>query len=122
MLSLSRLLALSSNWYGVVLYDQKSDYECRFSQFMGLPVLSLKLTYQNLEKAIVGIQRKRYLSSKSVKNLTERQWMAVINSIDSNVLADNKSNRKTIYSHRKKGLDKLNVRNMHEFRCILSGC
>ncbi|EBC6662869.1 hypothetical protein C1B90_24060 [Salmonella enterica] len=123
VLSLSRLLPQYPHWHGIVLHDGISGTGCYFTRLTGLPVINLQQAEHDLETAIQEIGKQNTGSvSACVKNLTQRQWVAIRDSLDGYMPSDSKHNRQTLFTHRRKALDKLNLRHMHEFRRVVSGC
>lgn len=121
MLCMTRLISNSPGWKGIVFADENDVSSKKFSIITGLPIVDLSANIKVMRKAIIDVMNKKQrVSTRSVGKLTDYQWGAMISSLGGNVIPGIEDTKK-LYSYRASALNRINIKNIHQLRVLLSG-
>lgn len=121
-LSLMRRIDKMERWCIINLIDERIENEKKFAHLTGYPSVSLQSSLSifssMLEELLTNsIERKK----DSIINLTRAQWTVILSSLSDDYMIKTKK-KSSFYNHRTLGLRRINVKNTHALRLIVTGC
>lgn len=121
-LSLMRRIDKMANWRIINLIDERVENEQEFAYLTGYPSVGLQFSisiFSSILKELLtnSIERRK----DSIINLTRAQWTVILSSLSDDYMIKTKK-KSSFYNHRTLGLRRINVKNIHALRLIVTGC
>lgn len=122
ILSLIRSKDKMKSWRIINLIDERVENELKFAKLTGCPYVGLQCSLSIFSSMLMELIFKNVERQKdSVINLTRAQWSVILSSLSDDYIFKTKS-KSSFYNHRTLGLRRINVKNIHTLRLIVTGC
>lgn len=121
-LSLIRRADKMESWRIINLIDERVEGERKFARLTGYPSVGLQCSFSIFSSMLKELLFNNVERQKdSVINLTRAQWSVILSSLSDDYMLKTKS-KSSFYNHRTLGLRRINVKNIHTLRLIVTGC
>ncbi|ENM1950611.1 hypothetical protein [Citrobacter braakii] len=121
-LSLIRRADKMESWRIINLIDERVEGERKFARLTGYPSVGLQCSFSIFSSMLKELLFNNVERQKdSIINLTRAQWSVILSSLSDDYMLKTKS-KSSFYNHRTLGLRRINVKNIHTLRLIVTGC